>query len=386
MVDIIADSATEVVDRTIDFVMERGDDVDAFGGTIPENLDDEDSPNDFEREMREYTDGFSFKLTNPRNRWTEYGGKRSHWPGITLRETEDDLYGQNPGMTPKYSKVYRQWLNDDGLLTHTYGERMLEFGKEDGVDFNQWEHVKQMLLEEPSTRKAKMSFSYPPKDLKLMLEGDDNDAYVPCNVDFQPRVVDGKLNWHTFCRSKDTLLGIPENIFTFTLLQELLMLELNEEGLDVELGKYVSHISNVHLYGEQIENGYINQEHPDPYDYMEFNKIVCPTFNHNQMESEFTTIDVNLQEGKYDAVIDRISVMDDPWWKSWKAALAAEWIRMNPQDDDKNEERYEALFELIQTPWRVSLAKRAEKAYDSPDWNTRNVPDEFHSDIEYWGQ
>lgn len=391
MADITGDTATEVISDSIDFVLDNGDHVEVWGGTIPEDLDDDESPSDHKQEMIEYTDGFSYKLTDPLANWSEWS---RHWPGITLRETEDDLFGLNPGMTPQYSKVYREsgWLIDkneffhrnnntqkarqetsaDEIYPHTYGRRMRHFGADvaGATGHDQWEHVADMIERHPNTRKAVMSFSRPEVDQRLMFQGDDDSAYVPCNLTFQLRVIDGKLNWTTFSRSKDILRGSTENLFEFPLLQQLMVAELNSRGMDVEVGKYVEQVSNIHIYQDQIDQGYLEQDIVDPYDYWDTRQAP------HQPPQMFKKIDYSLRANNWEQTLERLERIDSDYWRDWKVTLAAEWARLQG-DKDAHGELWSMLGDC---EWRVPVAKRAYEQWED-DWYLQSLPDPIVNSI-----
>lgn len=394
---IVGDTAHDVISESIDFVLEEGDETTVWGGTIPDNWDD--GPSDHSQQMVEYTDGFSAVLEDPTANWCEIS---RHWPGITLRETEDDLRVLNPGLTPDYSHVYAEsgWLMDtedfweafsdceeaaptadsphaeypDEIYPHTYGRRMRHWGANipENQGWDQWNAVRDMLVEKPSTRKAVMSFWYPKVDQRLMWQGDDHSAYVPCNITFQLRVVEGELNWHTFARSKDALRGTTENFFEFPLLQQLMVLDLERVGLDVEVGKYVEHVANMHIYQEQIDNEDHKQDVNDPYDEIDpmSPQSLPPSVN-------MATIDDHLENGQItQAMADSLEIADE-FWREWKVALVSEWARLR----DCEYEFYEmGLDNMNNSPWRVACAKRAYKEWEDDDI-LRYVPDSFESQV-----
>lgn len=355
MVDVVGETAHEVVTKSIDWVMENGEQVEVWGGTIPDEFGEDESPNDFKRDMVEWQGGFSYRLENPRKRWSTWS---NHWTGITLRETEDDICGLNPGMTPEYSRVYQEWIEDNGYIPHTYGQRMRQFGRnptqdtslpgaslpganEDNRPFiDQWESVRSMLEKNPTTRKACMSFWDPHVDSRQIHS--ETNAYVPCNIFFQLTIRDGKLHWHTMSRSKDILRGSTENLFEFPLLQEVMANQLN-----VELGHYTEHVTNVHIYQEQIDDGYLEQDVEDPYEngYPEDEFWDDPF----KLTDRFEWIDDCLIKGKYDQMQSQIQEIDDVYWRQWKQALAAEWIRMNEGPEDVWRELTEDLEFAFET-------------------------------------
>jgi len=393
MVDVVGHSAHHVIDAAIEFVLENGEEFSVWGGTIPERFDDDDSPNDRDREMIEYTDGFSYKLTSPQRRWCEWS---KHWPGITLREVEDDLRALNPGLTPLYSKPYREWVEDseDGadILPHTYGQRMQEFGhntltedrcvndripgsSQDNTPFiDQWESMKSFLKKRPHSRKGGMSFWDPHVDAQQIHS--ETNAYVPCNVFFKTYVRDGELHWHTMSRSKDILRGSSENIFEFTLLQELMVRELNTEAdMGLSIGEYVEHVANVHIYQEQIGDGYLEHDIVDPYtvyvtsDVPELNRSIQDTFRESDEE---------LKSGNYSGAYEIATGIGEDYWRAWKEGLVLEYWRM--QDPDKARDEYMSYFDEFSVPWIPALAKRAYSEWNS-DEILSSVPSEFHDPV-----
>jgi len=255
-------TATEVIKKAINEVYRYGENQQVYGGTIPKDIKNPDSPNDFVREMIELEPGFTMVLTNPLANWTDYS---NHWIGITLREQEDHLQHYNPGHVIKYSTLYRRWL-ENNYFNYTYGERLCRYPynikqisgrhKRHKSDFNQLQQAINLLRKNPSSRKVCISTWYPTTDL--------GNNYAPCNTMFQLRVLDNKLHWTTVVRSLDVLRGLSENIFMFTVWQQYVA-----QQLDVELGKYYTVALNAHLYADQIEAGYHEQNIPDCYNFYE---------------------------------------------------------------------------------------------------------------------
>lgn len=79
----------------------------------------------------------------------------------------------------------------------------------------------------------------------------NDDAYEgnedkPCTCTLQFAIRNGKLLLHTHMRSNDALKGLPHDIFSFTLLQEIAARELN-----VGLGVYKHSVTSLHLYDDK---------------------------------------------------------------------------------------------------------------------------------------
>lgn len=129
----------------------------------------------------------------------------------------------------RYSKAWTNLSDDGETVNSAYGYRIFEkFG------FDQWEHIKDLLRQDPNTRQAvihiKDATYKPTKDL-------------PCTVCLQYFIRDGKLHATTYMRSNDIWLGFPYDVFSFTCLQILLAFELG-----VEVGTYTHIAGSLHLY------------------------------------------------------------------------------------------------------------------------------------------
>lgn len=89
----------------------------------------------------------------------------------------------------------------------------------------------------------------------------DEMALPPCHYAFQVTVIDGKLNLLWNQRSVDTMLGLPFNIASYALLLHLLAKEAN-----LEEGKLVGFLADVHIY-ENHTDGAKEQLERDPHKY-----------------------------------------------------------------------------------------------------------------------
>lgn len=381
MTDIVGSSAQSIIDQSIDFVLDRGEDKEIWGGTIPEEFGS-DGPNDHERDMIEWIGGFSYRLTNPRRRWSMMS---NHWPGITLREVEDDLFSLNPGMVHRYSRVYPEWIKENGedRYPHTYGERIFDYGintlhRDDDIPtpdrcenvtysdnepiMNQWESAVSHLRKNPSSRKANIVIWDPHVDTAQI--HNESNAYVPCNIRLHPQIRGGELWMTVSCRSKDILRGATENLFEFTLLQELMA-----NQLDVDVGQYVCHIDNIHIYREQIDDGYLDQQCVDPYEKYPDDQINSDPWE-TDITDRFEEIDRCLLEDDMREAMRLTESIDDDYWSSWKQALVIEWIRMR---DETDEDLYRRGYEQIDSAWQISLTRRADSAFEG-DWMWGEIP------------
>lgn len=131
------------------------------------------------------------------------------------------------------SSVWNRLSDDGETVNSAYGHRIFHhFG------FDQWAHVRRLLLEQPNTRQAiihiKDASCEPTKDL-------------PCTVSLQFFLRDGLLHMTTYMRSNDIWLGFPYDVFAFTSLQCLMAMEL-----DVNIGQYTHIAGSLHLYTRNV--------------------------------------------------------------------------------------------------------------------------------------
>ena len=71
---------------------------------------------------------------------------------------------------------------------------------------------------------------------------------IPCTCTLQFMIRQGKLHMFTNMRSNDAFLGLPHDIFSFTMLQEIVA-----RTLSVELGTYKHFVGSFHLYDEHLD-------------------------------------------------------------------------------------------------------------------------------------
>src|SRR5450759_4353018 len=66
---------------------------------------------------------------------------------------------------------------------------------------------------------------------------------IPCTCTLQFLIRQRRLNMITNMRSNDAFLGLPHDIFAFTMLQEIIA-----RTLGVEMGTYKHAVGSLHLY------------------------------------------------------------------------------------------------------------------------------------------
>lgn len=181
--------------------------------------------------------GVLIKLTNPLARLSRTDTKGTLFS--CLGELAWYLSGTNElEFIQHYIRCYDDYTDDNGVLHGAYGPRLINLrGK-----YNQLLNVINKLKEKPSTRKAVIQLF----DAEDIVE-EHND--VPCTLTLQLLVREDKLHMVVSMRSNDAFVGMPHDIFVFTMLQEIIARTLN-----IELGEYIHFIANLHLYDKNYED------------------------------------------------------------------------------------------------------------------------------------
>ena len=156
-----------------------------------------------------------------------------------------------------YNKRMNSFSNDGHTLNSAYGYRLKKrffFANETapGQGHTQWETTKRTLLEDQSSRRAVMSINQPEDEVAAMSGHGSKD--VPCTLSLQFFIRNNKLDLHVHMRSNDVMWGLTYDLFSFTLFQECMLLELKDAGLkDLSLGRYYHSAGSMHLYEQHFE-------------------------------------------------------------------------------------------------------------------------------------
>jgi thymidylate synthase len=143
-----------------------------------------------------------------------------------------------------YVNEYRSGSDDGKTIHGGYGPRL--FGNR---AINQIENVLDLLSAPGDSRRAVVQL-FNAEDLSKRYKD------IPCTCTLQFMRRSGRLHMVTYMRSNDAFLGLPHDVFTFTMLQEMLARRL---GLD--LGKYSHAVGSLHLYNKHFDQAmtYMNE-------------------------------------------------------------------------------------------------------------------------------
>jgi thymidylate synthase len=184
-----------------------------------------------------------------------------------MRGDTDNKILQKKGVHIWNGNTSREFLDsrglnhyDEGILGPGYGWQMRFFGAKysqhfadtQNLDidkiggFDQLKYIEHELLHNPYSRRIMMCYWNPPDF--------DKTCLLPCHFFVQFYVEDSPtsdkkiLNAHFGMRSTDVFLGLPFNIFSYTVLTYILALKCN-----MEPGKLIYTGSDIHIYKNHIE-------------------------------------------------------------------------------------------------------------------------------------
>lgn len=134
-----------------------------------------------------------------------------------------------------YNKNIANFSDDGVTFFGAYGPRILA----------QLDYVVDKLIEDPSTRQA---------GLTIWKENPPSTKDVPCTVAMFFGIRDGKLNIHVFMRSSDAWLGVPYDVFNFSMLAHLVCARLNAKihGIVEPCMLYLTAASS-HIYEQNFD-------------------------------------------------------------------------------------------------------------------------------------
>lgn len=131
-----------------------------------------------------------------------------------------------------YIPIYPKFSNDGIKANGAYGPRIFgPNGDKKAAGKSEWDRVIGKLKKNPGSRNAVVQVFANRDDRK-------RNKDKPCTCTLQFAVRNNRLLLHTHMRSNDAFLGLPHDIFSFTMLQEIAARELG-----VGLGIYTHSVT-----------------------------------------------------------------------------------------------------------------------------------------------
>jgi thymidylate synthase len=229
MITLVGDSANELYLAAAEAVLHEGQVVHPRGFATREVL------------------GAHLELTDPRRRFVDLPPVRVINPAFAVAEALWIVTGSDAPWIYRYNRALTRYT-DAGILQGAYGPRMRRWN--DRVD--QLDHVRRTLTADPDSRQGVIQLYNPERDTR-------GHRDVPCTLSYRFFIRQGQLRMHTTMRSQDLWLGLPYDLFTATLVQELLA-----GWLGVEIGEYRHTVDSLHLYAEHHEAASALPRQPSP--------------------------------------------------------------------------------------------------------------------------
>lgn len=138
-----------------------------------------------------------------------------------------------------YSRFWESVSDDNLTVNSAYGYRI--YGYDNILNVNQWKYIIDELKKDKDSRRA-IIFLTSPNDMLTTTKD------FPCTLNLQFLIRDNKLNLLVNMRSNDLILGFANDIFTFTLFQEKMLIQLKMFYPELQMGKYYHSVSSLHIY------------------------------------------------------------------------------------------------------------------------------------------
>jgi thymidylate synthase len=183
--------------------------------------------------------GCHFRLLNPRSRLIASTARR--WSvHYAIGEFLWHLGASADAAAIRYyAPMWRGYSDGSSVTGSCYGRTL--FGNSSMGSASRWEAARELLRNDPATRRAIVALA--PKDPVFTA----NDLDVACASSLQFFLREDRLNAVVYMRSNDQFLGLSYDVFLFTMLQELMALQLG-----VGLGWYEHIAASAHIYDRDV--------------------------------------------------------------------------------------------------------------------------------------
>lgn len=296
--------------------------------------------------------GVRFEIADPRNRLL-YVPERKMALGYTIAEALWYFLGNNKtDWISYYSGFWKNISDDNETANSAYGARIFKPHPRVRVshekDDTQWDAAIQELMSDQDTRRAYIHIKSP-LDSQARLD-------VPCTIGMQFFIREKKLHLLVNMRSSDLILGITYDIPAFTMMQELMVLELQSRGVDVEMGRYI-HVSNsLHVYErhfemlDKIADMKLDAEPGPPMPNMPSDTVAAPPWD------VLDSLQWSYREGRRLEDPPEDELGEDSYYSDWAKILAIHTLRMRRATAKKvgDQDTVQAYNELI-SQLRASL-------------------------------
>jgi thymidylate synthase len=184
--------------------------------------------------------GISISISDPRRRYVSLAPRR--W-SFAYALGEFCWHARGSAKLDEISFYSKRWeqMSDDGetVVGSSYGAKI--FAAEYQLE-SQWDVIKTALKSDLSSRRSVLYFGEP------LGTASAQSRDVSCATSLQFLVRQRKLEAVATMRSNDAMIGLPYDIFLFTMLQELMAV-----SLQLEVGPYHHFVGSMHIYESELD-------------------------------------------------------------------------------------------------------------------------------------
>jgi len=197
-----------------------------------------------------------------------------------------------------------------GILEGAYGPRLLNMRS--GI--NQFDSIYQLLKEKSGSRRAVIQL-FNAEDIATV------HKEIPCTTTMQFHLRNGALHMSVTMRSNDAYLGLPHDVFCFTMIQEMMA-----RRLGVEIGNYYQYVGSMHVYEKHLPSmkKYVEEGFQQTREMPSMSEG-----NPFDMVEKFLEIEGRLRNGESIVAADEIN---DPYWADIVRLLQAFWFEKSEPD------------------------------------------------------
>lgn len=211
-----------------------------------------------------------------------------------------------------YAPSSNKFSSDGTRMIGAYGPRL--FGIQ---HMEQIRHAIEVLGEDHNKRRAVASVYLPQFDQHQLKDE------VPCTLNLQYLVRDGRLNAITYMRSQDAFKVLPYDMFLFTMFQEYVQAMLQPK-IEVELGTYYHFCGSCHVYEGDRESAckiLRSDEQPHIMEPMPHEDIVFSLDKLNELEVFLRTTVLSSSKVDFSPFLEKVDQLSDKYWKQMGLVL-----------------------------------------------------------------
>jgi thymidylate synthase len=139
----------------------------------------------------------------------------------------------------KLASIWSDIQDKYGEAESNYGTYI--FSVDPSSVLSQWDWVVEELKSDRDSRRATIVINQP-------YHKERNSKDYPCTHYIHFFIRNGNLDMGVYMRSNDAIFGFCNDVFTFSLFQQLMLNQLNCAGMKLRLGSYHHHAGSFHVY------------------------------------------------------------------------------------------------------------------------------------------